>query len=125
METNITFTPDFNQQLIIGGILFVLIALFFKYSGFFGDSTSKKKNKIYFYKVSWDNTIQNTTEERYIMMSEPMIIETPVILKQKITKDREPGIIKNYNIQAFTLINKGIYEPETNESLKYNEVYFF
>lgn len=122
MGTNITFTPDFNQQLIIGGILFVLIALFFKYSGFFGD---KKKNKIYFYKVSWDNTIQNTTEERYIMMSEPMIIETPVILKQKITKDREPGIIKNYNIQAFTLINKGIYEPETNESLKYNEVYFF
>ena len=119
---NITFTPDFNQQLIIGGILFVLIALFFKYSGFFGD---KKKNKIYFYKVSWDNTVQNTTEERYIMMSEPMTIETPVILKQKITKDREPGIIKNYNIQAFTLINKGIYEPETNESLKYNEVYFF
>lgn len=124
METNITFTPDFNQQLIIGGILFVLIALFFKYSGFFGDK-KKNKNKIYFYKVSWDNTIQNTTEERYIMMSEPMIIETPVILKQKITKDREPGIIKNYNIQAFTLINKGIYEPETNESLKYNEVYFF
>lgn len=124
MGTNITFTPDFNQQLIIGGILFVLIALFFKYSGFFGDK-KKNKNKIYFYKVSWDNTIQNTTEERYIMMSEPMIIETPVILKQKITKDREPGIIKNYNIQAFTLINKGIYEPETNESLKYNEVYFF
>ncbi len=124
MDITNTFTPDFNQQLIVSGILFVLIALFFKYSGFF-DGSVKPKKQYYFYRISWYNTIQEVQEERYIIMKEPMTIDIPIFIKKKITKDREPGIIEKFEIKQIVIINKDIYQLETNESLRQNEHDFF
>ena len=124
---NITFTPDFNQQLIISGLLFVIIALFFKYSGFFGGYSDSKKSKkqYYFYKVSWYNTVQEVEEERYLIMSEPMTIDIPVVIKKKILKGRVNGIIEKFEIKQMVLINKDLYKLETNETLRQNEHDFF
>lgn len=123
---NITFTPDFNQQLIISGLLFVIIALFFKYSGFFGGYYSKKsKKQYYFYKISWYNTVQEAEEERHLIMSEPMTIDIPVIIKKKILKGRVNGIIEKFEIKQIVLINKDLYKLETNETLRQNEHDFF
>ena len=124
MDTNITFTPEFTQQLIVSGILFVLITLFFKYSGFFDNKKTKNK-ETYFYRISWYNTIQEVQEERYIIMNEPMTIDIPVIIKKKIVKGRDNGIIEKFEIKQIVIINKDIYHLETNESLRQNEHDFF
>lgn len=124
MDTNITFTPEFTQQLIVSGILFVLIALFFRYSGFFDNKKTKNK-ETYFYRISWYNTIQEIHEERYIIMNEPMTIDIPVIIKKKIIKGRDNGIIEKFEIKQIVIINKDIYHLETNESLRQNEHDFF